>query len=102
MSESGVLDFLHHGLEGSGIIEGEVGEDLAVDFDAALVDEAHELRVREVLEACGGVDALDPEGAEIALLVLAVAVGVGETLFPGVLGYGPHVAAATEVAAGEF
>ncbi len=48
------------------------------------------------------VDTLDPEGAEIALFVLAVTVSVGETLFPGVLGYSPHVAAASEVTTGEF
>lgn len=84
------------------VVEGEVGEDFAVDFDTALVDKAHELGVAEVVHAGGGVDTLDPEGTEVALLVLAVAVGVGETFFPGVLGDGPHVAAATEIAAGEF
>ena len=49
-----------------------------------------------------GVDTLDPESAEVALLVLAVAVGVSQTFFPSVLGNGPDVAAATEVTAGEF
>lgn len=97
-----VLHLVDDGLEGSGIVEGEVSEHLAVDLDAGLVDEAHELAVAEILEAGCSVDTLDPEGAEIALLVLAVAVCVGETLLPCVLGYGPDVAAAAEIATGEF
>ena len=99
---SGVLHLLYDGLESGGIVEGEVGEDLAVDLDAGLVDETHELGVAEVFEASGSVDTLNPESAEVALLILAVAIGVGQTLFPGVLGNGPYVAAAAEVAAGEF
>lgn len=99
---SGVFHLVNDGLEGSGVVEGEVGEHLAVDLDTSLMDEAHELAVGEILHAGSGVDTLNPESAEVALLVLAVAVGVGKTLFPGVLGYGPHIAAATEVSAGEF
>ncbi len=97
-----VFHFVNNGLESGGIVEGEVGENFAVDLDAGLVDEAHKLGVREILKTGCSVDTLDPESAEIAFFVLAVAVCVGETLFPGVLGNGPHIAAATEVTAGEF
>ncbi len=97
-----VLHFVNDSLESGGIVESEVGEHLAVDLDTGFVDKAHELAVAEVLHAGSGVDALNPESAEVALLVLAVAVSVGETFFPGVLGYGPHIAAAAEVSAGEF
>ncbi len=97
-----VLYFLNDGLESGGIVESEVGEDLAVDFDTALVDQAHELAVREVFEACRSVDTLNPERAEVALFILAVAVSVGKTFFPGVLGNGPYVTTASEVTAGEF
>ena len=100
-SESG-LNLVHDSLEGFGIVQGEVGEDLAVDFDTCLVDEAHQFRITEVVLTGGGVDTLNPEGAEVAFLVLAVTVGVGETFFPGILGNGPHVTAAAKVAAGEF
>ena len=89
-------------LEGFGVVEGEVGENFAVDLDACLVDETHELGVAEVVHTGCGVDALDPECAEVALLVLTVTVSVGKTFFPCVLGYGPYVTAASEVAAGEF
>ena len=99
--ESGVFHLIDYSLESGGVVEGEVGENFAVDLDAGLVDKPHELGVREILETGGSVDTLDPESAEIALLVLAVAVSVGETFFPGVLGNGPHIAAATKITAGE-
>ena len=99
---SGVLHLLYDGLESGGIVEGEVGENLAVDLYACFVNETHELRVAEILHAGGSVDTLDPEGTEVAFLVLAVAIGICKTFFPSVLGYGPHVAAAAEVTAGEF
>ena len=97
-----VFHLVNDSFESSGVVEGEVCEDLAVDLDAALVDEAHELAVREVLEASSSVDTLDPESAEVALFVFAVAIGVSETFFPGVFGDGPHIATATEVTASEF
>ena len=55
------------------------------------MDKAHQLGVGEVFHACGSVDALNPESTEVAFFIFTVAVGVGETFFPGVLGYGPYV-----------
>ena len=66
------------------------------------MNQAHELAVREVLETGCGVDALNPECAEVAFFVLTVTIGIGETFFPCVLCYGPDVAAAAIIAAGEF
>lgn len=97
---SGVLYFINNGLESGRIVEGEIGKDLTVDLDSSLVDKTHEFGVRQILHAGSSVDSLDPESAEITLFVLAVAVSVGKTFFPGVLGYGPYVAAATKVTAG--
>ena len=97
-----VLHLFNDSTECFGVVEGEVGKHLAVDLDTALVDKTHELGVREVLKTGCSIDALNPEGTEVAFFVLAVAVSVGETLFPGVLSYGPHIAAATIVTAGEF
>ena len=99
---SGVLNLFNNSLECGGIVQCKVGEDFAVDFDTCLVDEAHELGVRKILKTGCSVDTLDPQRAEVTLLVLAVTVGIGKTFFPSVLGYGPHVAAATEVSAGKF
>lgn len=100
--ESGAFHFVDDSFECRRIVEGKVGKHLAVDLDTCLVDETHELRVAEILHACCGVDALDPESAEVALLILAVAVSVCETFFPSVLGNGPYITAAAEVSAGEF
>ena len=97
-----LLHLVDDSLEGFGIVHGEVGEHLAVDLDPGLVDKTHELGVGKVLETGGSVDTLDPEGAEIALFLLAVAVGVGETLLPGVFGDGLHIAAAAVISAGQF
>lgn len=99
---SGTFHSVHDSLEGFGVVEGEVGEDFAVDLDTGLVDKTHELGVAEVMLTGGGVDTLNPEGTEVAFFILTVTVCVGETFFPGILGYGPHVTAASEVAAGEF
>lgn len=97
-----LFHFVDDCLEGGGVVEGKVGEDFAVDLDASLVDESHELGVGEVLGACCGVDTLDPECAEVAFFVFAVAVGVCKAFFPGVFGYCPDVFAAAVVTAGEF
>src|SRR5690606_16766529 len=51
-------------------------QDLAVQLDAGLAQAVDELGVGEAFGAGRGVDALDPQGAERALLVAAVAVGV--------------------------
>ncbi len=94
------LHFVNNSLESGGVVESQVGKHLAVDFDAGLVNESHELRVRKTLHTGGGIDSLNPKRTEVALFVLAVAVSVGETLFPSILGNGPHVTTATEVTAG--
>ena len=102
LNRLGVLHLLNNSLESCGIVEGEIGEHLTVHFYARLVDETHELGVRQILLAGGSVDTLNPQSAEIALLILAVAVSVGKTLFPSVFSYGPHIFAATEITTGEF
>ena len=90
--------FLYNGLESGGIVHGEVGKDLAVDFDTVLMESAHKLRVGKAFQAGSSIDTLNPEGAEVALLIAAVAIGVGQTFFPSVLGNGPYVFAGAKVA----
>lgn len=97
-----LLHFVNDCLESLGIIHGEVSENLAVDLDSCLVDEAHELGIRKILHTGSGIDTLDPEGTEITLFLLAVAISVGKTLLPGVFGYCPHIATAAVITTGEF
>src|SRR5436190_21018849 len=59
-----------------GVADGDVREDLAVYLDLGEAKAVHELAVRQSLAPRRGVDAGDPEAAEVALLVAAVAVGV--------------------------
>ena len=59
-----------------------------------------ELRVGEAFGAGGGVDALDPQGAEVALLGAAVAVGVLPGAIHGGLGGADGVLAAAVEALG--
>src|SRR5690606_4851123 len=57
----------------------------------------HEHAVGEAVHADGGVDTLDPEGAEIALLDLAADVCMVVPFLNGVEGYGVHVLSAAPV-----
>lgn len=69
-----VLRLLDDRTEGFGLVHGQIGQNLAVHFDASqrqTVDEAAVCQ-RLVVAAHGGVDPLDPQGAEVALAILAV------------------------------
>ena len=85
------LNHLDNSGEGLGIVHSEVGKHLAVELDVVLVKFAHKDGVRDTVDAATGVDTVDPQRAELALLVLSVAVGVGLTFLPFVLGDGPYV-----------
>ena len=99
---SNLLNFLHNGLESLGIIHGQVGEHLAVDLDTSLGEFAHQDTVTHALQASGSIDTLNPQTAEIALLVTTVAVGIGQTLLPGILCYCPNILTGSKVATGKF
>ncbi|OWK26328.1 hypothetical protein AJ87_03255 [Rhizobium yanglingense] len=79
-----------------------VGEDLAVDLDASLVQAVDEAAVSKAEFADGSVDALDPKRAEIALVNLAVAVGVLLGAIDGSLGGTDGVLAAAVEAFAAF
>src|ERR687897_2585943 len=70
--------------ERRGVVHGEVGERLAVQLDAGALKPVDQLRVREPVLARARADPGDPQPAELALAVTAVAVRVpprGEQLF---------------------
>ena len=58
------------------VADREVGEDLAVDVDLGALQAGDEPRVRDVVLTTRGVDAHDPQPAELALACAAVAEGV--------------------------
>src|SRR4051794_39185105 len=69
-----------------GVADGDVGEHLAVELDPGELQPVHELAVVQAVLARGGVDARDPQPAEVALAVAAVAVRVRVRLHDRFLG----------------
>src|SRR5436189_1783551 len=82
------------------ISHGDVGQDLPVDLDAGLAEAVDEHVVAHVVLPRGGVDAHDPEPAEIALLILAIAIRVLPPTLDILLRCLPQLGAGTEGALG--
>ena len=72
--------FLTISAKARGVVVGDGGQHLAVHLDAGLLQPGDEARVGQAVLAHRGVDALDPQAAELALLVAPVAVGVLQRL----------------------
>src|SRR5262249_43235545 len=76
----------------------QIGEHLAVHRDVRLLETGDEGRVAHAVRADGGVDADDPQPAEIALLLAAVVVGELQAAHDGLdCGLG-QLATAAEIA----
>ena len=58
--------------ESIGIGDGHVGEHLAIELHAGLLEAVHEHGVRHTVDASGGVDTGDPQTANLALLVATI------------------------------
>ena len=84
------------------VVDGEVGEDLAVDVHTGQAQPLDEPVVRHVVGAGRGVDAGDPELAEVALTCLAVAVCVVGGVQQLLLGLAVEAGALAPVAGGSF
>ncbi len=57
------------------MLYGHVGQRLTVQFDLGQLQAVDELRILDVVQTASGVNADDPQLAEIALLQLAAGVG---------------------------
>lgn len=68
LSGAGLLHFVNDSLESGGVVDSEVSENLTVQVDTSLVQSTHELGVAHTLETGSGVDTLNPQCAEVALL----------------------------------
>ena len=97
-----LFDGIDNCLESLRIVHCEVGKHLAVQADVLLCKLAHELGIGDTVLTGGGIDPLDPEGAEVALLGLAVTVSIGQTLLISVLCYGPDILSGEEISAGSL
>ncbi len=72
-------------LETRRVVDGDIGEHFTIEFDARALESTHELAVGNLRLAASGVDAHDPQRAEIALLEPAADVTVTQRLFNGFL-----------------
>ena len=82
----------------SGIMDRKIGKNLAVDFDAGLVEPVNKSAIGEAQFAGGRIDALNPKRAEIALLGAAVTVGILSGLFHRLDGNAENILATAEIA----
>src|SRR5579871_5937456 len=89
-------------LEGRRFPHREIGEHLAIDRDPGLAEAVDKSAVGEALLARRRVDALDPQRAEGALAVLAVAIGVLVRLLDRLLGDADRILAPAVIALGGF
>src|SRR5580658_7708368 len=69
----------HRG-ERLGLADRYIGQDLAVEIQSGEFDPVHELRIGQPVLARARIDPLDPQGAEIALAVAPVAIGITQRL----------------------
>ena len=58
------------------VVDGDVGQNFAVHFDAGHLETVHQTAVRDTAGAGSRIDAGNPQGAEIALFGAAVSVGI--------------------------
>src|SRR5947209_8467082 len=84
-----------------GVAHGDVGQDLAVELHPGRLEAVDELRVRQAVLACGGVDPRDPQAAEVTLAVAPVAVAVLVGLEHGLLRHPVVTAGVAPVALGQ-
>src|SRR5690606_28055956 len=82
------------------VVHGDVRQHLAVQGDPGLQQAVHEAAVAHAAGARSSIDTRNPQGAEMALLLLAAAVGVLQGLGDGLLGNAEDLAAGVVVALG--
>src|SRR5690606_31109482 len=85
-SSKSCLSLVNQGLEGLRLVDGDVREDLAVNFDFRLAQTVDKSAIGQAVFAGCGIDALDPERTEIALLGPAIAIGVLACLLDRLIG----------------
>src|SRR5438067_334302 len=79
------VGLVHKRLERGGILQGHIGEDLAIQIHTGLLEPVHEAAIGCAGGLAGGADPHDPEGAEIALLEAAAFVAVAQRFLDGFL-----------------
>src|SRR5271169_4519362 len=94
------LRLVDNRLERSRFVDGEIGQHLTVHRDPGFAEAGDKPAVGEPEAPDGGIEALDPQGAEGALAPLAVAEGVLACLLHRLLGNADSVLAPAVIAFG--
>src|SRR5690606_13082745 len=94
------LGLFADGDEGCRFVHGQLGEDLAIDLDAGLQQAMDQDAVGQALLAGRGIDARDPQCAEVALLLAAIAVGILPGLDDRLVGRAEYLAAGVVITLG--
>src|SRR6185369_9371583 len=98
----GVLSLLDDRRESGGFPDRQIGKDLAVDLDPGALHAGDKLGIGQAVLAGTGIDALDPQTAEIALLGATIAIRVLKALFDLLQSDAVVVIGAAPVALGEL
>ena len=81
----GSLGLLGQSGESGGIADGDLGEHLAVEIDAGLLQTVDERGIVHAVELRGSGDSGDPQAAEVTLLLLAADLSVLAALHDSLL-----------------
>src|SRR4051812_43244701 len=90
----GGLGLLHVGGESRRLVDGQFGQELAIDLDPSLAETIDKSGIGQAMQADRSVETLDPESAESALLGATVASGILHALLDRLLGDADRVLAA--------
>ena len=55
------------------MIHGQISQHLAVNLNPGLMQGTHQLRIRHTFQTGSSIDTLNPQSAEVSLLILTVA-----------------------------
>ena len=83
-------------------MNGDVGQDLAVQFDVRGLEALDEAAVADAGVAAGGVETDDPQAAEFTLLLLAIAIGVLPRVLDGFFRVAIELGFDAEISLGVF
>jgi len=100
--QSGRLNFFDDRGEGLGIAHSDVGQDFAIEHDVGRLEAVDEAAVGRAVQASSGIDARNPEFAQIALAHAAVAVSIPKAFEHGLIRTPEKAVAAAKIALVHF
>jgi len=81
----------HQSLEGLRLPDGEIGKHLAIHLNTRKREAVDKSPIGQAMFAHTGIDALNPQGAELALALAPVAIGVQHRAFDRLHGGAEHI-----------